>query len=58
MLALMHSIQKQVLSQSDAGRALTSHYYKASPYVVKTLLFKKDKRQQAYEDLKTLKPAM
>lgn len=58
MLALMHSIQKQVLSQSDAGRALTSLYYKASPYVVKTLLFNKDKRQQAYEDLKTLKPAM
>ncbi|WP_294739251.1 S8 family serine peptidase [uncultured Exiguobacterium sp.] len=58
MLALMHSIQKQVLSQSDAGRALTSLYYKTSPYVVKTLLFNKDKRQQAYEDLKTLKPAM
>ncbi|WP_449402768.1 S8 family serine peptidase [Exiguobacterium artemiae] len=58
MLALMHAIQKQVLSQSEQGRSLTSLYYKASPYVVKTLLFNKDKRTQAYEDLKSLKPAM
>ncbi|WP_214849026.1 peptidase S8 [Exiguobacterium sp. s193] len=58
MLALMHAIQKQVLSQSDQGRSLTSLYYKASPYVVKAILFNKDKRAQAYEDLKTLKPAM
>lgn len=58
MLALMHAIQKQVLSQSEQGRNLTSLYYKASPYVVKTLLFNKDKRTQAYEDLKSLKPAM
>lgn len=58
LLALMHAIQKQVLSQSEEGRSLTSLYYKASPYVVKTLLFNKDKRTQTYEDLKTLKPAM
>ncbi|OAN10746.1 S8 family peptidase [Exiguobacterium undae] len=58
LLALMHAIQKQVLSQSEQGRDLTSLYYKVSPYVVKTLLFNKDKRTQTYEDLKTLKPAM
>ncbi len=58
MLALMHAIQKQVLSQSEQGRSLTSLYYKASPYVVKAILFNKDKRTQAAEDLKTLKPAM
>lgn len=56
LLKLIRRLQKEVIEQSGEGRKLSALYYRASPYVVKSLAFDKTKRQTAYADLKTLEP--
>ncbi|TCI21140.1 S8 family peptidase [Exiguobacterium sp. SL-9] len=58
MLKLIRRIQTDVLSQSEAGNDLAALYYRTSPYLIKAIVKDGAKRQQAYNDLKTLQPLM
>lgn len=56
MLKVIRRIQSEVLSNSPKGRELSTLYYRASPYIVKTITFNGEKRKTALSDLKTLRP--
>lgn len=56
MLKVIRRIQSEVLSNSPKGRELSTLYYRASPYIIKTITFNGEKRKTALSDLKTLRP--